>query len=285
MIVSAVPSRPDHATQRPAFTLIELLVVVSIIALLISMLMPSLGRARDQAKGVHCLARLKDIGTGLASYENVYEDAMPPAEWFPDFDNKPNLRYGWSELLFEWIYKEKVYRPDIDEGACPEHFPVQRNTEQERFAKYFICKASPMSGVNSGHYRVYLPFWSGGTSMVNASGVYTGSADPRGSGRRASLSPKAVLLGDANERSIRGSGDMPPETSTCRLGDDCSYIDAGEANEAGPNGFDGNRFSDRHYGGTNYLFQDLHGEWSTSLRNKLARDFDLNGIPDIATAP
>lgn len=285
MTVHAAPSRADASDQRNAFTLIELLVVVSIIALLISMLMPSLGRARDQAKGVHCLARLSDFGKGIASYENVFDDSAPPAEWFPDIDNAPNLRYGWTELLFEWVYKEKVYRAGVDEGACPEHFPVQRNTDEDRFAKYFICKGSSFSGVNSGHYRVYLPFWSGGGSLANASGVYTGSADPRASGRRSAVSPKAILIGDANERSIRGSGDMPPEASTCRMGDDCSFIDAGEANEAGPNGYDGNRFSDRHYGGTNYLYQDLHGEWNTSLRDKLARDYDLNGIQDIATAP
>lgn len=81
-------------------------------------------------------------------------------------------------------------------------------------------------------------------------------------------------MGDANELSERGDG----------VGDDeCSYIDAGEANVAGSNGYtNGNRFSDRHYGGTNYLFPDLHAAWSPSLRQKLARDYDLNGVIDIA---
>lgn len=275
-------------TRKPtrlAFTLIELLVVISIIALLISMLLPSLSRARDQAKGVHCLARLKDIGTATASYELPYEEHLPPAEWWPDPDNYPNIRYGWTEILFKFIYKEDLFVNDDDTGgACPEHFPVQRNVDRERFAKYFLCKASPYDGVNSGHYRVYLPFWApGGGAGLN--GKYAGSADPTQSGRRESLSPKAVLMGDANARSIRGSGDMPPEALTCRLGDDCSYIDAGEANESGPNGIDGNRFSDRHYGGTNFLYQDTHGEWQPRLREKLARDFDLNGVNDIVVSP
>ena len=82
---------------------------------------------------------------------------------------------------------------------------------------------------------------------------------------RAAISPKMVLIGDANEQSHRGDGDINSSVK-----DDCSYIDAGEANISGCNGRNGNRFSDRHYGGTNYLYQDLHGEWSTRLRKTLA---------------
>lgn len=272
-----------RSSVRPAFTLIELLVVVSIIGLLISILMPSLGRARDQAKGVHCLARLKDIGTAIAAYEIPFDDHLPPAEWWPDPVNRPNIRYGWTEILFKFIYKENVYALDPNDD-CQDHFPVQRNVDRERFAKYFLCKASRFDGVNAGHYRVYLPFWAPGGG-VGLNGRYSGASDPTQSGRRESVSPKAILMGDSNPQSIRGSGDMPPETLHCRVGDDSSYIDAGEANASGPNGFDGNRFSDRHYGGTNFLYQDSHAEWQLRMREKLARDFDLNGVNDIVVSP
>jgi len=55
-----------------AFTLIELLVVVAIIALLIAILLPTLARAKDQAKRSTCLAHLRDIGT--AAHEYATED-------------------------------------------------------------------------------------------------------------------------------------------------------------------------------------------------------------------
>lgn len=48
--------------RHPGFTLIELLVVVSIIALLIAILLPALGRARDSAKTVQCASLLRQIG-------------------------------------------------------------------------------------------------------------------------------------------------------------------------------------------------------------------------------
>jgi len=76
--------------RRPrGFTLIELLVVVSIIALLISILLPSLKKARDQAKLTLCATRLHDIGVALMSYNHSYnrfpsQNAMLPAEGVRD---------------------------------------------------------------------------------------------------------------------------------------------------------------------------------------------------------
>lgn len=56
-----------HA-PRKGFTLIELLVVVAIIAILMAILLPSLNKAREQAKSVQCLANLRAIGQGFGTY-------------------------------------------------------------------------------------------------------------------------------------------------------------------------------------------------------------------------
>ena len=269
------------------FTLIELLVVISIISLLISILMPSLSRARGQAKSVHCLARLKEFGNALAAYDNMTGGALPPAQWAPAESNletptpdgriNPNdakrpVEYGWSEILFAYVYGEQV--------RLRQAYPVQRNIDGRRWQRYFVCQAvGDDEGVSSGHYRVYLPAWSGGGSGLDNNGRWgeTARANPSRGANRESIRVRMPLIGDANERSERGDG----------LGeDDSSYIDAGEANYAGSDGRrNGNRFSDRHSGGTNYLFQDLHGAWDTKLREELSRDYDLNGVIDIDVRP
>jgi len=63
--------------KRRGFTLIELLVVVAIIALLIAILLPSLNKARDQARKTQCAANLKGIGSVLNLYAAQWKDRMP----------------------------------------------------------------------------------------------------------------------------------------------------------------------------------------------------------------
>lgn len=60
-----------------AFTLIELLVVVAILAMLLSILLPSLGNAREQAKAAVCLSRLRNLGLAQQAYQTNHHGYLP----------------------------------------------------------------------------------------------------------------------------------------------------------------------------------------------------------------
>ncbi len=67
----------NRTNYRYGFTLIELLVVISIIALLVSILMPALNKARKQAKQVVCLSNHHQIGLGLTTYAVNHDGKLP----------------------------------------------------------------------------------------------------------------------------------------------------------------------------------------------------------------
>jgi len=69
--------RQASEKRRRGFTLVELLVVIGIIALLISILLPALNRAREQAQRTKCLANLRSIGQMCAIYENLFKGVIP----------------------------------------------------------------------------------------------------------------------------------------------------------------------------------------------------------------
>ncbi len=67
------------STDRRAFTLIELLVVIAIIALLVSILLPSLRKAKDQAESAVCASNLRSIHTASSIYASENRSWLPAA--------------------------------------------------------------------------------------------------------------------------------------------------------------------------------------------------------------
>jgi len=89
---------------RRGFTLVELLVVISIIALLMAVLIPTLGRARKQAEAVACKANLRQWGLMLTLYAQ---------------DNHGSLPTGWNGGTMWMVDLLRYYQGEADVCLCP----------------------------------------------------------------------------------------------------------------------------------------------------------------------
>lgn len=102
----------SDSAGRSAFTLIELLVVISIIALLMGILVPVVGRARTAARRGACAAHLHAVGVAFQMYLNDSKDVMPAAAAMPSLNltSDPPI----AEVLSPHLGKPEVLRCPAD---------------------------------------------------------------------------------------------------------------------------------------------------------------------------
>src|SRR5262245_4748395 len=102
--------------RNKGFTLIELLVVIGIIAILASLLMPALARAKQKANGIKCLSDIRQVGMAANMYAADHENQFPPR----------------FQKLASWVYTLKPYYVDPKLLACPNDSFVFTTGNHER---------------------------------------------------------------------------------------------------------------------------------------------------------
>lgn len=155
--------RTDNKTR--GFTLIELLVVISIIALLLSILMPALGKVKEQARTVVCMAHIRTMALIFPMYAEDYNGLLPHyATW-------PSATKPWHDLINPYA-GHKVDSGELF-GATYNRCPSERENDWINPHTYGINYPGVM-----GYYEdIASPGWTkkGGSKLVSIpSSVFIG---------------------------------------------------------------------------------------------------------------
>ncbi|HEG44159.1 MAG TPA: type II secretion system protein [Phycisphaerales bacterium] len=165
-------------TYKTAFTLIELLVVIAIIALLLSILMPSLEKAKGVARAVICQSNLKQWGVIVPLYAGDNGDTLPGL-WAPGLGPTQDFSSGqW------WMVPYRPYYSDPAIRLCPQATQAPPSTTFTLLREVNEAWAAPNR----------FPDLESGVTLVDGTDVILGSLSPNG--WLATTSPGGWFDGD-----------------------------------------------------------------------------------------
>lgn len=166
-------------TRAAAFTLIELLVVISIIALLISVLLPALSGARERAKATTCVSHLRVLAHGMTMYSSDHDGDLVPGR-MPKVDS-----CNWRALILGgWKYRPTFLammgtnvglQPFDDPKACGN--TTDRSGEpgdrQNYASRTYVCpSAAEWTDERNACYG-YNYQWLGNSRLLNAANIFS----------------------------------------------------------------------------------------------------------------
>ncbi len=210
--LSVEPIGGPRRAARAAFTLVELLVVIAIIGILIALLLPAVQSARENARRVQCLNKLRQIGVALANYESAAKKLPPAAvsKIYPPNPTHPYTFYRWSALASLLPFMEQKNLHNLLDLSLPMYmpgpgYPISQPNQAgiARVLSDFLCPSdsgqpseAPFGPTN---YAVCSGSGAGGGTPFNTDGVFYVNSATRlsqiGNGASHTVAASESLLG------------------------------------------------------------------------------------------
>ena len=258
--------------MRKGFTLIELLVVISIIALLLSILTPSLGLAKEKARRVICQTNLKQISLVTMMYANDNRSKLPVTDdkggagWFLD------VPYNVAEMVRKDFSIDMLY--------CPSNRLSRRKSLKERYLLLMTGSgsgaATNFDDITGGHMvsdyfwlMEFGVFWRLETDPSASTWVY-----PEGSrfaGKRY-FSSKIDVRSPASTCLVADGSFTPDALGSGRKVDDLDFSQI----DINGTSFVTNHIKETKVTGETSLYADGHVEWIRA--EKMTAQFPLTGF-------
>ena len=124
-------------SDRTGFSLVELLIVIAIISLLVTIAVPSLSKAKEQARRSVCLANVRRLAIAANTYAAKYDDSLPPHRLPKNRDGSVYVNeYGRQKPRWPWFLHEDA-GPVIEKSRYATDAEFQAATEMSN--DNFIC--------------------------------------------------------------------------------------------------------------------------------------------------